>query len=253
MRIIYFFVLIFSLGYAFWLNTLSIHTTSFNYFFNIIGSLNFLLAGITSLVYLVTSKTHKSIYLTLALSSLFYFCAQLTWYLYNIYYVTEIPYPSYTDLFYILFYASLALAGVLSMIKIKFKFHFTSIFEIFIVALVIMLITHSFMNSVSTSAPDSPLELILNFAYPALDAIMISLTLAAIRSQYGRLQPMLLYFIISFIMLTFGDTIFGYQTSLGTYWNGNLVDIFFAISGYFYAMGIVNMPQLLNTQDTKLT
>jgi hypothetical protein len=53
--------------------------------------------------------------------------------------------------------------------------------------------------------------------------------------------------------LTFGDTIFAYQTSLDTYWNGNMVDIFFSLSGFFFAMGIYSMPTLLNSQDKTLS
>ncbi len=253
MRIIYFLVLLFSISYALWLGNIDSHTTSFNYLFNIFGSINFLLAGVTGIYYYKKYKEHKVIYFTLALSAISYFIAQLTWYFYNTYYVTEIPYPSYTDLFFLIFYISLALGGILTMIKIKFKFHFTSIIEIVAVALVIILITHSYIDTVSITRPETILEAILNYAYPVLDAILISLTLAAIRSQMGRLQPMLLYFIISFIMLTFGDTIFGYQTSLGTYWNGNIVDICFSISGYFFAMGIINIPSLLDTQNKQLT
>lgn len=253
MRIIYFIVLISNLIFAFWLNSLPVHTTSFNYLYNILGSLGFLQAGVTGLFLAAKSKDHKFIYLCLGLSGLSYFIAQLTWYFYNTYYLTEIPYPSYTDLFFLIFYFSIAVAGITTMIKIKFKFTIGNIIEILLVGLVIMLITHSFMNSVSTPVAETLVETILNYTYPALDAILISLTLAAIRSQYGRLQPMLLYFMASFIMLTFGDTIFGYQTSLGTYWNGNIVDVFFTISGYFLAMGIINMPTLLSTQDEKLT
>lgn len=253
MRIIYFLVLILSIIYSLWLSTLSSHTTDFNYLYNIIGSLNFLQAGVTGIYLSTKFKENKSIYISLGLGSLSYFIAQCTWYFYNTVYQTEVPYPSYTDLFFLIYYLSITLAGIMTMLKIKLDFNLGKILEILVVALVIMLITHSFMDSVSSSSPATLIESILNYAYPAMDAVLISLTLAAIRSQYGRVQPMLLYFMASFIMLTFGDTIFSYQTSIDVYYNGNFVDVFFTLSGYFLAMGIINMPSLLSTQDKKLT
>ncbi len=253
MKIIYFLVLIFNLAFALWLYTLPSHDTSFNYLYNIFGSLNFLLGSLTSFFYIKRYKQYKIIFLGLGISSLSYFLAQLTWYAYNTLYQSEIPYPSYTDLFFLIFYLTTIISGLKTMRFIKFKFNLGAFIEIIAVALVILLLSHSFMNSASVSGPTTILEAILNYAYPTLDAILISLTLSAIRSQFGRSQPMLLLYIVAFITLTFGDSIFAYQTSLDLYWNGNIVDVFFSLTGFFMALGIYNMPSLLNTQDKKLT
>ncbi len=253
MKIFYYLVLLFNIAFALWLFTLSSHSTSFNYLYNILGSLNFLLGSLTSFYFSKKYSQHKIIFLGLGVSSLSYFLAQLTWYGYNTLYQSEIPYPSYTDLFFLIFYLTTIISGLKTMSFIKFKFNLGTFIEIIAVALVILLLSHSFMNSVSTSGPTTLLEAILNYAYPTLDAILISLTLAAIRSQYGRSQPMLLLFMSAFIALTFGDTIFAYQTSLDLYWNGNIVDVFFSLTGFFMAMAIYSMPSLLNAQDKKLT
>lgn len=253
MQIIYFFVLIFNLAYAFWLYTLPSHTTSFNYLYNILGSLNFLLGALTSFYLIGKNKQFKVVFLGLGLSSLSYFLAQLTWYFYNTIYQSAIPYPSYTDLFFLIFYLTIIVTGIIVMKSIKYQFKFSSILEIIVVALVILLLSHSFMISVSPTTPSTIIETVLNFLYPTLDAILISMTLAAIRSQIGRVHPMLLLFMATFITLTFGDTIFAYQTSLDTYWNGNMVDAFFSLSGFFLAMGIYSMPTLLNSQDKTLS
>lgn len=253
MKIIYFLVLIFNLSYAFWLYTLPSHTTSFNYLYNILGSLNFLLGSLTSFYLMKQYKEYKIIFLGIGISGLSYFLAQLIWYGYNTLYASDIPYPSYTDLFFLIFYLTAIISSIKTMSFIKFKFNVSTIFEVVIITLAILLLSHSFMNSVSVSNPATWIEAILNYAYPTLDALLISLTLAAIRSQYGRLQPMLLLFMAAFISLTFGDTIFAYQTSLGLYWNGNIVDILFSLTGFFLSMGVINMPSLLGTQDKKLS
>ena len=193
------------------------------------------------------------VFLGLGISSLSYFFAQLTWYFYNTFYQSAIPYPSYTDLFFLIFYLTIIVTGVIVMKSIKYQFKFSSILEIIVVALVILLLSHSFMVSAAPTTSSTLLETVLNFLYPTLDAILISMTLAAIRSQVGRVHPMLLLFMATFITLTFGDTIFAYQTSQDVYWNGNIVDVFFSLTGFFMALGIYNMPSLLNTQDKKLT
>jgi hypothetical protein len=65
-----------------------------------------------------------------------------------------------------------------------------------------------------------------------------------LRTQTGHLNTHLLYFIFGFIALAGGDTLFAYQTTLESYWNGNIADATFSIAGFLLLLGIINLPKL---------
>ncbi len=144
----------------------------------------------------------------------------------------------------------MALGGILIMNRaINIKFHFAQLLEIALVTGVLFLIINDFIQSSAPQISVPLLPKILNYTYPLLDALLVSLSLAAIRSKLGSLQPILLYFILAFVTLAFADTIFTHQTSLGTYWNGNYVDAMFSLSSFLFAMGVLNLPKIVNPHN----
>lgn len=133
--------------------------------------------------------------------------------------------------------------------NMNIKFNLSKMIEIIVITGMVFLIVNSFIQS--AASPQESLTLltkVLNYAYPALDALLIALTLTAIRSNIGSLQPKLLYFMFAFIFLTFADTLFSYSTTIGTQWNGNYVDALFAAAGYLFAMGIISLPEILHPE-----
>jgi hypothetical protein len=132
------------------------------------------------------------------------------------------------------------------MRAIHIRLTWSVVLQTILIFAAIFFITYSF---VQTSSPQEGLPFlirVLNLSYPFFDSLLIAFTLTAIRSQLGHLQPLLLYFVFSFTALAFSDSLFAYQTTLETYWNGNVVDALYAISGFLFAMGTATIHTLLH-------
>jgi hypothetical protein len=110
---------------------------------------------------------------------------------------------------------------------------------------ILFLITYLFLST--NTGTINPLSIVglLNIGYPVLDSLLISLAILATRSKAGILNNDLMYFVFGFIMLAAGDTLFSYQSSLGTYWNGNLADVYFATSGILIILGVLSLPEII--------
>ncbi|MEI8232831.1 MAG: hypothetical protein WCG44_03740 [bacterium] len=249
MKKVLIFLLIFNLFYSGWLYFLPDHRTHYNYFYNVSFGLFYLLGFIGCVKLMKECATHRLIHLTLGLGSLSYFIAQVIWFIYNVFLETNAPYPGIADFFYLGFYLLVGVGGLLTMRSIKIQFSISKVFEIVLIASIFFLIIYSYIQSTSSQESVSFLTQMFNLLYPALDAILISLTLAAIRSHLGSLQPLLLFFMGSFILLGFGDTLFAYQDASLTYWNGNISDVIFMISGFLFVSGLIRLPNMLHSDD----
>lgn len=251
MKKILFILLIFNLGFCAWLYTLPTHDTTFNFLYNLSYGLLFLVAAVTSFRLARICSVHRPIHLALGLGALSFTLGQISWFVYNFYLKTDVPYPGLPDAFFMGFYIFAALGGILIMKQsIDIKFSWGQLIEIFITTGVIFHIINSFIRSAAPQEATPLLTQLLNYSYPFFDSLLIVLTLTAIRSKLGKLQPLLLYFMLGFMTLGFADTLFTYQTSLGTYWNGNFVDALFSIGGFFFALGVIYLPNLLHANDS---
>lgn len=220
------------------------HNTVFNYLYNLSYGLYYLLVAYFCLKNLKKNKTNTlSLYLYLGIGSLSFFLAQLIWISYNLSGL-NVPYPGLADLFWVIYYplTALGMYQVARLIGIRFEWgRFVGVVVTFGVNLLLL---YSFMSK-SLSPDPSLLVNILNWSYPVFDALLLTMSLTMIRSQLGHLQPQLLYFVASFIFLAFGDAIFAYQTSLDLYWNGNLVDALYALSGALFLLGVHSLPKII--------
>lgn len=250
MKKILFLLLIFNLLFSVYLYQLPTHISTLNYLYNLSYGFTFVLAAVSSFKLTAICKVHRSIHLSLGLGSLAFAFAQISWFVYNYFLQNEIPFPGLPDIFFISFYVLVAIGGILVMKQeIEIKFNWSLILEILSLTAVIFLLINSFIASVAPQTSSSLLVSILSYSYPFFDSLLVVLTLTAIRSKKGSVQPLLLYFMLSFIILAVADTMFTYQTAQGLYWNGNYVDALFAIGAYLFAMGIVYLPNLLHTND----
>lgn len=246
-----FLLLIVNIFWSVALHLQTVHTTDFNYLYNISYGLNFLVAGVVSFLLMKKCQVHHTIHIIMGTGSILFFFGQLTWVYYNLYLRLPVPYPGVADAFWLLFYFFTAFAGLLIMKEIKINFDLKKILEIVIVSGFIFYLIYSFLFVNDTPENLPLLTQMLNIGYPLFDALLLAMSISAIRSQIGNLQPLLLYFVFCFVAFTFGDTLFTYQTTLGTYWNGNITDAFYALAGYFFAMGVISLPSLLHPTDVQ--
>ncbi|KND49038.1 MAG: Sensor histidine kinase [Parcubacteria bacterium C7867-005] len=246
-------LLVINVLWSVWLYNIPEHETAANFLYNLAYGLNFLIASIACLFYIKKHPPYRNIYIAMFVGSAVFFVAQLIWLYYNLIARTEVPYPGIADLFWLLFYPFIGLGFALIMKRIKINFSLSRVFEIFIIFIAMFSIINSFIsiNSVQESLP--LLTKVLNLTYPFFDSILLALALSTIHSKVGSLQPHILYFVFTFIILAFADTLFAYSTSAESYWNGNYVDLLYAVAGYLFAMGIISLPQLLQANEQKTT
>ena len=231
-------------------------TSPLNYWFNIAYSIIYLMAGIFGLLIARSAANQKPMYLFLSFGMFSFTLAEIVWSIYNLVLKTEIPYPGIPDIFYISYYVFMVI-GFLHILKfLKVKITLVTFTETGIVFCALFSIIYLFLKTNLGPVHQGNLANLLNLAYPILDSLMISLAILATRSQIGILNNSLMYFVFGFILLAAGDTLFSFQTSFGTYWNGNLVDIYFATSGILIAFGILNLPEIISnvnvTDQTKI-
>jgi hypothetical protein len=171
--------------------------------------------------------------------------AETIWSFYNLVFRTEIPYPGLPDVFYVSYYLFMV-AGFFQVLKfLKVKINLINLTETAVIFSILFLITYLFLST--NTGTINPLSIVglLNIGYPVLDSLLISLAILATRSKAGILNNDLMYFVFGFIMLAAGDTLFSYQSSLGTYWNGNLADVYFATSGILIILGVLSLPEII--------
>jgi len=245
MQIILFLLLILNLISSIWLYTLEAHNTFFNYLYNFSYGLNFLLGLYYCFSRIPKYFKFRALLIYFGLASLSFFVAQLIWLYYNLYATTAIPYPSIADYFWLAFYPLIGIGFMLLLKALKSTLNLSMLIEIIITAGVIFLVLSSFLSLNNTTLNLPILTVILDYAYPIFDSIIISIAIAALRSQAGRLHSQILYFVFGFIGLAVGDTLFTYQTALNTYWNGNIVDAIYAISCFLIMMGFISLPALV--------
>lgn len=253
MQIFAIILLIFNILFCGFLYFEPTHTTNLNYLYNASYGLNFLLASYLSFSFLKAFPKQQSALLSFASAFTSFTVAQAIWIYYNLFTNTEIPYPGPADFFWVLFYFLIALGVVLLLKSFSVSLTFSNLMEILVISGLIFLIISSFLSLNNTQVGLPFLTKLLNYAYPICDSILIALSITALRSHIGRLNSNFLYFIFGFIALTIGDTTFAYQTTLETYWNGNITDLTYAISGFLLLIATINLPKLFNSQDQNLS
>lgn len=229
------------------------HAQYLNYLYNLGYGIFFFFAFITHLFNAQKSDQNRHIYYCAAFASLGYFAGLAIWTYYNLRGL-EIPYPSWSDIAFLGFYFATIIGVFCTIKKMGGRTNPSRILESLILWGILFTIAYSFVKLNSQDNIIAPLATLLNLLYPLLDSFLLMLSLMIIRSQFGRLQPNLLFLVFSFLTLTLGDAVFSYQSANNYYWNGNYVDYLFAIFSYLYAMGSLALPQLLTSPSTlKLT
>lgn len=248
MQLFTFFLLILNLFWSVLLHFEPTHSTLLNYLFNLSYGLNFAIASLLSFSYIKRFPLYKTALTFFGVSNLFFFIAQLIWVYYNVIVMSEIPYPGPSDFFWLMFYPLIGTGFLILLKNLKAQLNLADIFEFVVVSSIIFLIISSFLTLNSSQEGLPVLTQVLNYLYPVFDSILIGLSVATLHSQAGQLKYHLLYFIFGFATLVIADTLFAYQTTIETYWNGNSADLIFSIAGFFLLMGIIHLPNLLTSK-----
>ena len=195
--------------------------------------------------------------LFLSLGLLTWSFGELIWSYYNLIIHVEVPYPSWADAgffvswpFWILgiIHLSRATGARFGLRKIHGKL------MLFIIPFLAVLSSYYLLVAVARQGSfefaGGPLKIFLDIAYPVLDVIILTLALLiyGLSRNFlgGQFKWPVLITLFGFVVNYFADFGFSYTTTVGTFYNGNWVDLLFASAMFILSFGINS----INTRNT---
>ncbi len=174
------------------------------------------------------------------------------WSYYNFFQQVNIPYPSVADIGYILA-VPLWMIGMLYLSKatgVKYGLK-KKVGQLYLVFLPIISIALSYYLLVvvarggSITAGGEFLKVFFDFAYPVGDIIIITIALLvyglSLKYLGGRYKWPVITTLFGFILMFFADFSFSYETTLGTYYDGDPFNLLFIVALFTISFGIASM------------
>lgn len=251
MVIIYTVIAALHLIVTYWFSISGTHDSTANFIYNLTASLPLVLALLVQLTkHVRTYPLLRPIIFSFLIGGLGIILGQSTWFYFNTFASTEIPYPSIADFFYLAFYPAnmIALFFINNRLNIKWKLADTVICLIF--AIIFSVITSSFVNQ-SVSSSDPIFITILNFSYPIMDALLLAISVTIMRSHIGSGYQYFFLLMFGYLITAIADTAFSYQTLNETYWNGNTTDFLYVLAYTLLALGIHFLPTMMKHTPQK--
>lgn len=178
-------------------------------------------------------------FLSIALFS--YGLGQFLWVSYNLFTNTAIPYPSLADIFFILFIPLIGLSVFYSNKMFLTTVPKRLVFESLLIPVIPGIVIFMFLSRPDISEHLSLLTRFFNLAYPLGDTILISLGILILRVAGGKIYAGMSLLIAGLFMQAGADLLFAYRTSEQLYWNGDISDVLFAISGFLFCLSIITL------------
>ena len=216
-------------------------TTLWHYLFNTVYGMVYLFGGVVSIYYAFVFSLRSNLGKMLLFlgSGLVSFDVGLwIWVYYNLILKVSIPFPSWADASFMLFYP-IMFVGVFYLLMI-----YQSLMTNRVVRdSVIITIASAFLVFGLFSRPDLSANLpliqrIINIGYPMGDVVTLAAALIALRIGGGKLHPSIYIFSFGMLLQTAADLLFTYRNANGTYWNGDISDTLYACSAYFMSIGL---------------
>lgn len=259
-KILTIFVIFYSVFLIFWslyLYTVSEKTTFLNYSYNLGYALSFFVGGFLGIVYGIKRNLRTDIgkallFLGSGLAS--YGIGLVIWFVYNSALRIEVPYPSLADVFFLLFYPSIAVGVVFLLKSFQVPIKNLMIFDSLAILVVISLTIFIYFALIIQPNSENILEQVFNILYPVGDILIITICLIGIRVSPVR-HWYLLLLIGGVFVASLADLTFAYRTAREIYWNGDIADMLFAIEAGLLSLGIISFvgEQKMSTADSLTT
>lgn len=248
-------VFIISVIWDIYLYSLPQNDTFFNFYYNLVYGSIFIFGGLVTLFYAIkfSVTTNLGKMLVFFGSGILSFAfGNIVWFLYNNYFKIDVPFPSLADIFYISFYPFM-IFGTFYLLRIYKTLLTKNVIRDSIIIIVVSFIAifAVFFSIDFLSGDYSIFQKIVTVLYPFGDAVIISITLIALRIGGGRLHPSLYILTFGLLMQSVADLLFNYRNAIEVYWNGDVADLFFSFGGFFMSVGIFEI--INNLSQTFLT
>ena len=230
-----------------------VHATIWNYLFGASYAIIYFVGGAygmwKGMSQNKTSVMGKTL-IFLGLGIFFWGVGNAIWVYYNLFGNVEIPYPSAADVAYVVLYPAVA-AGCFYFIKL-FKPLVTKALArdaVLIIAVTAVATFYLFRPDLTAGLPFW--QRFFNFFYPLGDAVLLSLALIMLRISAGKVQRGMSMLILALFVQAIADFFFTTRTSAGTYWNGDISDLLYAVSGFIFAISLIKLSSF--EQEPKAT
>lgn len=236
-------LLVMFIAWVVWLFPETNHSSPAHLFFNPMVGLCF--GGFGAIVAFLSLRqiSHSSVLgktlLGVGLAIVLYGIGDMVWGYYAFFSGREIPYPSWSDVFYIAYYPAIiyACVGLLSAARGLVKW--THIAEGCILGLISAIVILGYIIRPDASAGWNSLHTIFDFAYPLGDIILLTFSYICLRSLGGTLKKSTLILVIAMIIEAVADIVFTLTTENGTYYNASLVDLLFVLNIYLLTLVVI--------------
>jgi hypothetical protein len=219
-------------------------TTHWNYLFNVGIAILFFSGGFIAISQARKSKIKSSVdheLITIGLGVTLFGIGISIWSYYNLVLNVELPLPSFSDLAYVL-YAPVLGYGLVNLLKVSgakiTKRTYLEFLAIFAVAATLIL---TLISPPDFSSDLSFLTKFLYIYYPLTDSALVALGIIMIRLTWGKLHNSFFYFFIALFSLASADLLYSYRALQGTYYNGDITDVFYAFTGLMFTLGIIRI------------
>lgn len=177
---------------------------------------------------------------------------QMAWSYYNIVLKTEVPYPSFADVGYILA-VPFWILGIIKLSKATgARFSLSSVRgKIILFALPVLAAAFSYYLLIVVARggvidfQGGGLKLFFDLAYPIGDLVILTLALLIYGLSFdylgGRFKLPIITLMLGFVLMYVTDFTFSYVTTIEVYYNGHWVDLLFPTVMAFLGFGINNL------------
>lgn len=189
--------------------------------------------------------------LLMSMGTISWSLGNFVWSFYNFVLHQNMPYPSLADIGYVLavpmwaigvYYLSQATGVKFSLRRLRGRV------LLIVLPIVAAIFSYYFLfviaRNSSIEVKDGLLKIFLDFYYPIGDWVILTMSflLFGLSLKYlgGKFRLPVFITIIGFIIMFMADFSFSYTTTVGTYYNGNLADLLFALAMFVISIGITS-------------
>lgn len=237
-------VLAIAVPWAIYINQAPAKDSLWNYGYNLMNAFIYMIGGVAGLYYAISPRMPQDIrkgLMYLGLGELSWAMAAILWSYFNIFLHINEPYPSISDFFFIAFMVDISFGALFILKYSQARISRRIALEAIAIIVVTYIVTLAFVSPPVITPHISITTAMFNFIYPVGDAFILALALAIYRLGNKTTLANAKYLMIAFLLQTLGDFVFGYVTIHNTYWNGDMADIIYTLSGFALSAGIINL------------
>ncbi|MEI8174899.1 MAG: hypothetical protein WCG28_03045 [bacterium] len=217
-------------------------TTLSNYLFNAGYGLIYFFTGILGIVY-AKQLGFKSIFgkafIFLGGGLISYAIAQFIWVFYNIFLVTEVPFTSIADVFFLLFFPLVFFAFILFFNIFKQSITKRIIVQFMFLVPIVFIFCITILFKFEIFSNLSFWQNVLNNIYPIGDTLLLCFILMILRISGGYFRSTMSLFALAGLVQLVSDFIFTYRDINKIYWNGDIADLSFAVTSFLFLLSFV--------------